>query len=209
MKKRNRIRGTVAAVASLAALALAVPAGAGAAWSGNSDWDYKDSWYAYVHFNWTGPGTPGVHDVIADGTYANEVASQIFRHPIDAANTTYDQSTDTGVVAFKGSVRSLNEAHYIDIEFIDPRIHVEDNELSAVVTYRPATMNPPGWGSPTTTGRVVIATFDDLSSLRSTSGSTTEWDDAVPELTATGASYFSGGYPAGTAFGSIDFDATP
>jgi hypothetical protein len=202
VKKLNRSIGIGVVMASLA---LLIPAGASA---GQLDWDYKDSWYSYVHFEWTGPGTQGVHDVIADGVDASEVASEIFRHPIDSANTTYNPFTNTGVVAYEGSVRSLNEAHYIDIEFEDPQINVTTSTLTAVVNYRPGTIDPPAWGSPTSLGRVSIATFTGLASLRSTSGGVTTWTDAVPELTATGATVFAGAYPTGTAFGEMDF-STP
>jgi hypothetical protein len=135
-----------------------------------------------------------------------KVAAQIFRHPIDVANTTYNQSANTGVVAYKGSVRSLNEAHYVDIEFEDPRVDATNDLLTAVVNYRPASWSPPGWSTPTTLGRVAIADLPGLSGYRSTSGATTTWSGVVPELTATGASVFAGGYLAGEPFGELELE---
>jgi len=210
MKLGKRSTRFATMVIALFALALAAPSMASAVWTGQADWTYKASWYNYIHVDWTGPGTQGVHDVIPSSG-ASEPSTGVLRHGIDAANTTYNRFTNVGTVALDGAVRSLNEAHYIDLEFTDPRFVVNGNtgSLTAEALYRPATMSPPSWGSPTSTGRIAIATFTGLNAIRTTSGTTTTWTGAVPVLTSDASTVFSGSYPAGTAFGAITISATP
>lgn len=194
------------AVGLVAALALAIPAGASAYDDGDLDQEYRSSWYNYVHFNWPGPGPVGVHDLIATSG-ATEPTTNLFDYGFDDGNTTYAQSTNTGVVAYDGHVQSRNDAHYIDARVSDLRIDVNGNSgtITAVAQYKPL------GGSLTTATRIDFATVD-LTGKRSTSGTTTTWTDVVPLLTTDGATVFNGGpngsYTQGSAFGEIDFTVT-
>jgi hypothetical protein len=210
MKQGKRGTRVATTVVALFMLALAMPSVASAVWSGQGDWTYKTSWVNYIHIDWTGPGTQGVHDVIASSG-ASELSQGVFRHPVEAANTNYNRFTNAGTVALDGTVRSLNEAHLIDVQFSDPRFVVtgDTGSLTAEALYRPATMVPPAWGSPVSTGRITIATFSGLNAIRTVSGTTTTWTGAVPVLTLDASTAFSGSYPAGTAFGEITISATP
>lgn len=81
----KRTAKAVALVAGLvAALALAMPAGA-SAYTGDLDQEYRSSWYNYVHFNWPGPGPIGVHDLIPTSG-ATEPSTNAFDHGFDNTN---------------------------------------------------------------------------------------------------------------------------
>jgi large repetitive protein len=206
MKSRRSAAKAASIVAGLVvAVALAVPAGAGA-YTGDLDQEYRSSWYNYVHFDWTGPGPQNVHDLIPTSG-ATEPSTNLFDHGFDDANTDYDQGSDEGQVAYDGHIQSRNDAHYIDVRVSDLRIEVDGN--AAVVTA--GTQYLPLGGSLTALTRIDFATAD-LTSKRSTSGDTTTWTDVVLELTADGATVFNGGgfgsYTEGTEFGSIDFTVT-
>jgi hypothetical protein len=206
MNARKRTAKAVTLVAGLvAALALAMPAGA-SAYTGDLDQEYRSSWYNYVHFNWPGPGPIGVHDLIPTSG-ATEPSTNLFDHGFDDPNTDYDQATNAGTVAYDGHIQSRNDAHYIDVRVSDLRIEVNGNSgvITAVTQYQPL------GGSLTSPVRIDFATVD-LTGKRSTSGDTTTWTDVIPALTADGATVFNGGangsYTTGSTFGSIDFTVT-
>lgn len=194
------------AIGAVVAFALAIPAGASAYVAGDLDQQYRSSWYNYIHFNWPGPGPVGVHDLIPTSG-ATEPTTNLFDYGFDDGNTTYAQSTNTGVVAYDGHVQSRNDAHYIDVRVSDLRVAVNGNSgtITAVTRYKPL------GGSLTPATRIDFATVD-LTAKRSTSGTTTTWTDVVPLLTTDGATVFNGGpngsYTQGSTFGEIDFTVT-
>ncbi|MDO8188690.1 HtaA domain-containing protein [Conexibacter sp. JD483] len=186
-KVRARLLLALGVVLSM--LLFALPSAASASY-GSVDWTLRSSWVTYITTNWAGPGTPGPGTItaISPGRYTRPVVHVEQPSPIVGTLASYD-----------GGFRSQLPAHYIDVSIDDIRINFTSGAVFATGSYVPL------GGSATSYSDQQIAT---LSGGTQDGGSRQLlWFDAVPRLTAFGATIFNGGsngsYRTGDAFGTL------
>jgi Htaa len=201
-------RVSCAAITVLAALALALPAGASAALPAGpvsaADWDVRHSWVDYVTnpawFGYAGQGT-----VTPTGSAASQAGYGLTGWSAPWTNYQYgtrfaaagdSTAAGTRTVQLGGGIDFAMSVHSIDVRLSDVRVVKEPGGREHVVL---DAYHDPLTGAPVTSNDV---DFADLVDVPGTANQL--------QLTSDGATVFNGGsngsYSAGDAFGRLVYN---
>lgn len=184
---------------------LARPAGASSVQSAPMSWFVRDSWIRYMNtpdngIRATDGANPGPVDSYPEPTSSFRDPRQSprfaysFTFGFNAADSWYDPATSTGWLSYRGTVRFVWEAHFIDLTFKDPEIELNGARSRVVFTIIGAAC------SRVPAKRVAVVSLES----RAPSGTAPYgFPSLATTISSEGEPLFAGQYFAGNWWGSI------
>lgn len=168
------------------------------------------TWIDYVHADWPGPGPRTAHAVeVGDGASFPEPGDR-YSWRLTSERAWRDPASGRLVVRYRGAIRWVNTAHYIDIRLVNPRLEVDADERHARLyvdgrtsgSRADAEAGHPG-GEDVSNVRMLEIDLAGPGPRTSGDGASRSWVAASSTLSAVGALTFGLDQYAGQPFGFL------